>query len=427
MRKRMVVLVVSLAVCATLWAEGAAEGARKGPVTITFVRKNTTLPAGYEQIFAQFKAKTGNTVEIQALPAGEEYGQLLMTRFATKDYPDVFEMDPGAKQYSKFRAEETLYEWSKDKIIERLVESSRDFAKLDGKIYGVPWGATNSFGVYYNREVFARIGVSLPKSYAELLDICKKAKAAGTIPVYEAVKTGWPAQIYSLASWVTWVDPAIGDDGVARLNVNQLRLNEIPAFRQVLQRQVQLKTLGYYQDNVLAGTYEEQQDLFAQGKVAMIFQLTGVLPVLQKKFGDDFVKNRVGWFPMPAESSEGIACLSPGGQLMVPRDRPNAAVSTDLVRFMTEKESLDIWYKTNPGIPIFKEGTSVLLPAQEEVLRMAKAGKAKINLQNRIASSFPDYPKILQQLFTDGDVDNALKLLDDNYRRTGKARQLPGF
>ncbi len=112
---------------------------------------------------------------------------------------------------------------------------------------------------------------------------------------------------------------------------------------------------------------------------------------------------------------------------MVPRDKPNASVSTDLVRFMTEKDSLDIWYKVNPGIPIFKEAASVLLPAQEQVLKLAKEGKAKINLQNRITSSFPDYPKILQQLFIDGDVDNALKVLDENYRRTGKARQLPGF
>jgi raffinose/stachyose/melibiose transport system substrate-binding protein len=428
MRKRVLALVALASLCAAAWAEGGAEGARKGPVTITFVRKNTTLPAAYEQIFALFKSKTGNTVEIQALPSGEEYGQLLMTRFATKDYPDAFEMDPGPKQNTKFRAEDTLYEWTNDKILDRLVDSSRDFAKqADGKIYGIPWGATNSFGVYYNKDIFAKIGAREPQSYAELLDICRKAKAGGFIPIYEAVKTGWPPQIFSLASWVTWVDPAIGDDGVAKLTVNQLRFTEIPAFKQVLQRQVQLKTLGYYQDNVLAGTYDEQQDMFGQGKVAMIFQLTGVLPLLRQKFGPDFVENKVGWFPIPGESSPGIACLSPGGQIMVPKDKPNVAVSTDLVRFMTEKDSLDIWYKVNPGIPIFKEATSVLLPAQEQVLELAKAGKARINLQNRITSSFPDYPKILQQLFIDGDVDNALKLLDENYRRTGKARQLPGF
>jgi hypothetical protein len=112
---------------------------------------------------------------------------------------------------------------------------------------------------------------------------------------------------------------------------------------------------------------------------------------------------------------------------MVPRDKPNVRVSADLVRFMTEKSSLDIWYKEQPGIPIFKEAASALLPPQEQTLNMAKAGKARINVQNRLGSSFPNYPKILQQLFIDGDVDAALKLLDEDYRKTGKARQLPGF
>jgi len=414
---------LALAMFAPLGA--VAEGQKE--VTLTYVLQNTTKTTAVEAIFAAYKAKTGVSVEIQALPAGEEYGRLMQTRFATNDYPDLFEMDPGTKQYIKFRADETLYDWTSDPVIKRIAASTVDFQTLDGKIYGIPWGSTGSMGVYYNKAVFKAIGKTPPAKWGDLVGIAKAAKAVGYIPLYEGVKTGWPLQVFSLAGWTSFVDPAIGDAGVRKLEKNELRLNAIPALSDVLKRQYDIMKAGYVQDNALSGTYEEQQELFGQGKIAMSLQIPGFLSALEQKFGKQFVIDNVGWFPMPAESSEGIACLSPGGQLMVPRDRPNAAVSTDLVRFMTEKESLDIWYKTNPGIPIFKEGTSVLLPAQEEVLRMAKAGKAKINLQNRIASSFPDYPKILQQLFTDGDVDNALKLLDDNYRRTGKARQLPGF
>jgi raffinose/stachyose/melibiose transport system substrate-binding protein len=427
MKRAAFILCLLLVLTLSVGAEGSGEGARKGPVTVTFVLKNTTQTAPYEAIFAGFKAKTGNTVEIQALPAGEEYGTLMTTRFATKDYPDAFEMDPGTKQYIKFRAPETLVDWTSDAIMARVADSTREFQTLDGKIYGVPWGATGSFGIYFNKDVFARLGVTAPKTYAEFLDICKKAKAAGVIPVYEAVKTGWPPQIFSLAGWVTYVDPAIGDAGVLKLERNELRLNEIPALKTVLQRQLQLKTLGYYQDNVLAGTYEEQQELFGQGKAAMIFQLTGILPLLQKKFGDDFVNNKVGWFAMPGDTAEGVACLLPAGQILVPRDKPNRAVTMDLVRFMTEKAQLDTWYKANPGVPVYKEAASTLYPAQADSLKLVQAGKARINVQNRLSSSFTDYPKILQQMFTDGDVDAALKLLDENYRKTGKARQLPGF
>ena len=425
--RTLATLVLLLALATSLWAEGAREAAVPAPVTITFVLKNTTQTAPYEQIFAQYKAKTGNSVEIQALPAGEEYGQLMMTRFATNDYPDAFEMDPGTKQYIKFRAADTLFEWTGDPIMDRVTDSTRDSQALDGRIYGVPWGSTGNLGVHYNRDVFRALGVGVPQTYAQFLEICKKAKAAGLIPVYEAVKTGWPAQIFSLDGWTTHVDPAIGDSAVSRLETNQLRLNAIPAFKQVLQRQVELKTLGYYQENLLAGTYEEQQELFGTGKVAMIFQGAWVLTQLQQKFGDGFVRDKVGWFAIPGENGPGIATLYPAGQLLVPRAKKNVGISTDLVRFMTEKPSLEVWYTANPGLPVYKEGKAVLFPAQEEVLAMVQAGRAKVNVQNRLSSSFTDYPKILQQLFTDGNVDAALNLLDDNYRKTGKARQLPGF
>lgn len=419
-----IIALMILAIAIPLSARGTGEAAK---VTITFVLKNTTTTAPFQEIFAQFKAKTGNTVEIQALPAGEEYGTLMTTRFATNDYPDAFEMDPGTKQYIKFRAAETLYDWTNEDIIARMTDSVKQFQTMDGKIYGIPWGATNNLGVYYNKDVFARLGANPPKDYADFLAICAKAKAAGFIPIYEGFKTGWPVQIFSLGAWTSSVDPAIGEKGVLALEKNALRLNEIPAFKKVLEKQLALKTLGFFQDNVLSGTYEEQQELFGTGKVAMIFQLAGVLPLLQQKFGDAFVQEKVGFFPVPADDSPGIATLYAAGQVLVPRLKPHVKTSVALVQFMTEKGSLDVYYKANPGIPVYKEAASVLFPAQQETLRLVKEGKATMNVQNRLSSSFTDYPKILQEMFLSGNVDAALNQLDENYRKTGKARLLPGF
>jgi len=402
-------------------------GAQAKGVTLTMVVPNTVNTAAYEAIFAAFKAKTGNTVEIQALPAGEEYGRLMQTRFATKDYPDLFEMDPGTKQYIKFRADETLYDWTGDSIIGRIAASTVDFQTLDSKIYGIPWGSTGSYGVYYNKAVFKTLGKTTPNNWADFIAIAKAAKAAGITPLYEAVKTGWPLQVFSLAGWVTYVDPVIGDAGVRKLERNELKLNDIPALANVLQRQYDLYKAGYLQDNVLSGTYEEQQELFGQGKLAMVTQIPAFMSALEQKFGKQFVIDNVGWFPLPSEKDKGIAMLSPAGQILVPRLTKNYKVAVDLVRFMTEKANVDTLYKVLPGIPVYTEATSVLYPPQADVLAFVKAGKAKINVQNRLSSSFTDYPKLLQAMFIDGDVKTALNMLDENYRKTGKARLVPGF
>jgi raffinose/stachyose/melibiose transport system substrate-binding protein len=429
--KKSLVGIVSVLLLAGIpflgFTGGQTEGEATAPVTVIFVLKSTTIATPYEQIFANYEQKTGNKVEIQVLPAGEDYGRLMLTRFATNDYPDVFQMDPGTKQYIKFRASETLYDWTNDPIVDKFTDSMREFQTLDGRIYGVPWGSTGNLGVYYNKDVFNAVGVGIPQDYREFLTVCRKVKAAGYTSIYEAVKTEWPAQIFSLAGWVSYVDPEIGDEGVMRLETNKLRLNQIPAFKRVLEEQVALKDLGYYQDNLLAGTYEEQQEQFGTGKVAMVFHGAWLLNVLAEKFSKDFVNNKVGWFPLPGENNPGIACLYAAGQLLVPRLTENVDTAVDLVRFMTEKESLDVEYTANPGIPVYKNAESDLYPAQEAVFEMVQADRAKINIQNRLSSSFTDYPKILQQMFIDGEVQAALDRLDENYRRTGKARQLPGF
>ncbi|OHE62425.1 MAG: hypothetical protein A2Y36_06090, partial [Treponema sp. GWA1_62_8] len=361
------------------------------------------------------------------LPAGEEYGRLMQTRFATNDYPDLFEMDPGTKQYIKFRADETLYDWTSDPVIKRIAASTVDFQTLDGKIYGIPWGSTGSMGVYYNKAVFKAIGKTPPAKWGDLVGIAKAAKAVGYIPLYEGVKTGWPLQVFSLAGWTSFVDPAIGDAGVRKLEKNELRLNAIPALSDVLKRQYDIMKAGYVQDNALSGTYEEQQELFGQGKIAMSLQIPGFLSALEQKFGKQFVIDNVGWFPMPSDTDTGIATLTPAGQILVPRLGKNVEAAVDLVRFMTEKANVDILYQNMPGIPVYLEASASLYPAQEEVLKYVKANKAKINVQNRLSSSFTDYPKILQALFIDGNVQAAVDLLDENYRKTGKARALPGF
>jgi raffinose/stachyose/melibiose transport system substrate-binding protein len=408
-------------------AFGLSGSAAADKVTLIFVVPNTTNTAAYEQIFAAYKAKTGVSVDIQALPPGEDYGRLLLTRFNTGDYPDLFEMDPGTKQYTKFRADETLYDWAKDPILSRLTASTREFQTLNGHVYGMPWGSTGAYGVYYNKAVFKALGKAPPANYAEFLTIAKAAKAAGYVPIYEAAKTGWPLQVFSLIGWPSFVDPAIGDAGMQKLEKNQLRLSEIPELKDLLARQYDLAKSGLYQDSFLAGTYEEQQELFGQGKVAMVTQIPVFISAMEQKFGKQFVADTLGWFPLPSDKGKGVATLSPASQILVPRLGKNLKASSDLVRFMTEKANVDILYKATPGIPIYNDTTVSLYPAQADVLACVKEGRAKINMQNRLSSSLTDYPKILQALLVDGDIAKALATLDENYRKTGKARILPGF
>lgn len=401
---------------------------KKDPVTLTFAIANTVDATPFNKIFKEFEAKTGNKVELQALPGGD-FDNMMKTRFSTGDFPDLFLMQPGPKQYVKLRASETLREWSGDKAVwDRVIPTMKDFqADANKKIYGVPFGATGMMGIYYNKDVFAKAGVQPPKNYADMIESAKKIKTAGVTPFYEGVKDGWPPQVFYFTGWVSNVDPAIGDAGVANLEKNALKLADIPALKDLFTKQKELKDLGLLQSNPLAGTFDELQNLMGEGKVGMTFMLDGIIPQLEKKFGKDFVTNKIGFFPFPSASDAGTAMITPPNQLMIPSKAKNADVAAELVKFMISPEMVDLYYQTSPGIPIFQGAKSSLYPVQQTVKDLIDANKAKINVQNRLTPTFADFQKTLQTFFIDGDVDKALKEFSANYEKDGKAKLLDGF
>lgn len=402
--------------------------AKKDPVTLTFAIANTVDATPFNKIFKEFEAKTGNKVELQALPGGD-FDNMMKTRFSTGDFPDIFLMQPGPKQYVKLRASETLREWSGDQAVwDRIIPTMKEFqADANKKIYGVPFGATGMMGIYYNKDVFTKAGIQPPKNYADMIEGAKKIKAAGVTPFYEGVKDGWPPQVFYFTGWVSNVDPAIGDAGVQNLEKNALKLADIPALKDLFAKQKELKDLGLIQSNPLAGTFDELQNLMGEGKVGMAFMLDGIIPQLEKKFGKEFVTNKIGFFPFPSAADAGTAMITPPNQLMIPNKAKHADVAAELVKFMISPEMVDLYYQTSPGIPIFQGAKSSLYPVQQTVKDLIDANKAKINVQNRLTPTFADFQKTLQTFFIDGDVDKALKEFSANYEKDGKAKLLDGF
>ncbi len=68
------------------------------------------------------------------------------------------------------------------------------------KFYGVPFGTAFGGGVLYNKPIFDKLGLSVPKTWAEFMANNKKIKAAGVPPVIQSYKDTWTSQLFVLAT-----------------------------------------------------------------------------------------------------------------------------------------------------------------------------------------------------------------------------------
>jgi raffinose/stachyose/melibiose transport system substrate-binding protein len=78
------------------------------------------------------------------------------------------------------------YKW------ENVTPFYRGRNSYQGKIYAVPM-EQDLMGVYYNRDLFKKLGLEVPKTYSEFKAIVEKLKTESIVPIAFGNKDRWPA------------------------------------------------------------------------------------------------------------------------------------------------------------------------------------------------------------------------------------------
>ena len=143
-------------------------------------------------------------------------------------------------------------------------ESSREaWRGLDGTFFAVPVAAVVQ-SIYYNKDIFGRVGIALPLTWEELLIACKDLKAAGYTPFANGLADEWDINECFMMGLLP---NFIGGEKGRREYENGLRpfndSNMVAAFTAM--RDV----ASYCPENFESVTYTDSNMLFATGKAAM--------------------------------------------------------------------------------------------------------------------------------------------------------------
>jgi raffinose/stachyose/melibiose transport system substrate-binding protein len=403
----------------------ATEPKASGEISLTAINGGDNEVKAFNEIIENFQKESAVKVKLEELPSSNDYENIIKTRFATNDPPDIFYFWSGANQYQNMKADTSLVDLTNENFVNDLTDAIKTYQTVDGKIYGIPWGSYNAMGAFYNKNVFSKLNINIPNNYNEFLDICKTVKAAGITPVFEGAGTVWPTQIFSLCGFQTFVTPAIGgEDGVQKLTKNEIKLKDMPALKDVFTRYYALNKSGYMNKDLASATYDQEEKALSSGTAAMVFQADWMLPDIQTKYNN---ADDIGYFPLPSDTDKGVASLYPTKQIFISKDGKNVPAALEFARYMTKTDSLNIWYKYNPGITVYKSATSSQYTAQKDIMQYINSNKGMIQIQLRTAASFTDFDKICQELIITGNVDKAVQKMNDAYLKDGKDKQIAGF
>lgn len=275
-------------------------------------------------------------------------------------------------------------------------------------------------GFFYNKAVFARLGLNPPENWHQLLGVASQLKAAGVIPFALGAKARWPAQFWFdylllrtaplsyrhrlLSGRASWTDPE-----VARV---------FSLWNQLIQN-------GFFNsapDRVEFDTGAAR--LVYQGEAAMtlmgswlIGYLTG--PQLQWREGEDF-----GFFSFPTiDPTLPPVALGPVDGLVIPKDSKNPEGAKAVLKHFVEPENQALLGRATGAIsPNLKKGEGFESPLRRQI--RAETIKAQAWAFNYDLATSPPAAEIGLQLF--GDFLRApssyRRLLEEADQRFPKAR-----
>jgi raffinose/stachyose/melibiose transport system substrate-binding protein len=216
----------------------------------------------------------------------------------------------------------------------------------DGKLWGVPWYLSGNPFVY-NPELFAKAGVdpAAVKTWDDLIAACGKLKAAGVVPISGGLKDGW---------FGGWLFSIVGRQGAdSEKDFMQASLTPgaylDPKFSDWWGKLLALKEAGCWNEDINSVDYQQGQDLFVQGKSAMIFGNDTFLAGWAKDLGWD----KMGVMMVPKYGAGKLAdtyvTTAQGWGITSWSKHPKEAA--DFLQFMHTPERVNAWFLATGVLP----------------------------------------------------------------------------
>lgn len=400
-----------------------AETPKKESVTVSYLAVTSQLGyGGIRDLIANWEKETGNKVDIQAIQ-DDQYDNLVRAKLAGGGDIDIF-----FGQYQKYDVTNQLLEISGEGFESRLNEVALQSMKYtDGKIYAFPAPVPlGTWGVYYNKQVFQDLGLSVPTTSDELNSTLETIKSKGITPLYFSAKDGWTMLQHRNAvnGIVSGSQPDVWD----KLNKNELDWRDIPEFvDQYKQLELWAKN-GYLNKDLTTATYDQQQQALVDGKAAMIIQGSFVEPELVKKNPNV----EIGFFALPNKDGTQKIALGGATQVFIAKNSKHPEESKDLLRYLSDPEQVKSYMEASPGVSAFKDVdvSDKLSSSAKQIQEIVNAGQISRHGDDAYIVPLPyddvvaAYTELLVGRIT---ADEFVKKHAEAFLKNAKIAKIPGF
>jgi len=399
-------------------------------VTLTYLVSQGWLFDAEQELGQRFEEQTGIHIDYQVVPA-DQYFTLLRTKLNAGEGPDIFGGQSGKTDLKvQYDVERNAVDLSDEPWVELEDPLVLEQSTLDGKVYGLTiWDVFGTtWVVNYNKDIFARLNLSEPRTYAEFREVCQTIKDAGITPIYEPIADGWHHVLWfpELGPRYEQVTPGLADE----LNANTATFAENPTMLLALQQLKEMYDSGFFGPNALSDTFADATRQIAEGNAAMVVANLTFAQAVKNDY-PDFNADSIGVFVMPLADNQVLNINPAGPTKFIYKGSEHIPQAVQYFNFLTQPENLQYFTDNTPNVQSlpFTGVVGKLLPSQQAFLDAhTERGTVYQTAVNYVNPQWMDIGKDLTAMFTGAMTpEDVLASIDSRRAELATAAQDPAW
>lgn len=304
-------------------------------VTLNFWHKDTGVKGDLFKKYADEFMKENPDIKVAITQArSDAYKEKLPIAFNGSDQPDVF-FTWGGSWLKSFVDAGHVMDLTNKVDTANFHQTALKNAMYDQKLYGLPLGIDIGL-VFYNKEIFKKYDIQVPKTFEELMATCDKLTANKVIPFVLANQPKWPGSFY----FMYMVDRIGGKDAFdnAVNRTGSFAAEPFVKAGEYLQQMVKKKAFNPGFNGVAYDSGPGRQLLYTE-KAAMLV-LSNTFVNLMRTEAPEF-EQKMGVFPFPTfeggkgDASSLVGIAAPEWSVSAKTKYPEQSLK--LVQFMASK------------------------------------------------------------------------------------------
>ncbi|EKQ22451.1 ABC transporter substrate-binding protein [Lacticaseibacillus paracasei] len=395
--------MLSLSLIVLTCCSFSSQKEKNSKITLNFFNQKTEITAQYQKLARMYHAKHPN-VNIQITTSGQGGGAAaLQAKFASGEAPDII-MLGGLPEIDRYK--DHLINLKDLKASKNIVPNLVSGGISNKRMVGIPVDL-EAYGWSYNKAVFAKAGIDASKinNYSEFLKAVEKLNSEKKKIGIDAVFGFNGADTSSIAS-------VSAQFTSLPYNNNLVKAFKSKTFPWKYERQMK----NYYDlvkkynvQPILSVKYDPSvQDLFFNGKVAMIPQGNWIIPTLDG-LEKGYVQKNLGMLPFFVKN-DGTDRLLTGSSwyLGITKDHPKRLkAAKDFINWMyTSKEAENVIINEMRFVPATKNFDVSRLPddLSKQIYRIGTSKNAQSPVHKQYPNGFTNQAlgPYIQRYFVNG-------------------------